>query len=99
MPTPRRYADNAERQAAYRARLAMQPESQPTPPRTPSAPGNRRWDAMIEEARSLLAGVACEMEAYFDERSDGWRCSERGETFTQRREMVQEITGLLEDLA
>jgi hypothetical protein len=99
MPTPRRYADSAERQAAYRARRAMQPESQPAPPRIPSAPGNRRWDAMIEEARSLLASVVCEMEAYFDERSEGWQCSERGESFTQRREMVEEVTDLLEDLA
>ncbi len=43
MPTPRKYATNAERQAAYRARGA----TTPVPPRPlPSAlPSARRWTA------------------------------------------------------
>ena len=49
MPTPRRYASHAERQAAYRQRVAaarqqeLQSKGMAPLPRVASMPGTRRW--------------------------------------------------------
>jgi hypothetical protein len=104
MPTPRKYADNAERQAAYRARRCANSENdpsskaQPCLPRVPSASGWRRWDAMIGQGRSLLETVVSEMEAYRDEKSEEWQESERGERFAERMEVIEEIVSLMQDV-
>jgi len=58
MPTPRKYATNAERQAAYRAaprRLCPPDRSHPRPR------ARRRWTVLIGQARGLLEEVAEEM--------------------------------------
>ncbi len=94
MPTPRKYANNAERQAAYRARCALQRLTT----RIPATPGYRRWEVMIGEARSLLERVTHEMERYYEERSERWQESERGEWFTETMESVDEIVTLILDL-
>lgn len=96
MPTPRKYATNAARQAAYRQRGAASPAtSLPAPPATP---GTRRWRTLLGHARTLLATVATEMTMYGEKRSNAWQESERGETFTERMETVEAILDLLEEL-
>ena len=61
MPTPRRYANPAQRQAAYRERLAearkqeLQAKGIPPMPAIPTMPGSRRWDAMNQQALRSLA--------------------------------------------
>ncbi len=97
MPTPRKYATNAERQAAYRARGA----TTPVPPRPlPSAlPSARRWTVLLDEARGLLEAVAEEMTTCAAARSDAWHDSERGEQFTERCETVEEALELLRSLS
>jgi len=93
MPTPRKYASNAERQAAYRARRPSETAGTP-PPR----PGYRRWGVMIRQAGTLLETITVEMEAYYEERSESWQDSERGENFTERLELIEEIVTLIRDL-
>ena len=95
MPTPRKYADNAQRQAAYRARCSWETGAIETPPRRP---GYRRWDAMVVQARTLLETITVEMDSYYEERTEVWQDSERGESFTERLESIEEIVTLLRDL-
>jgi hypothetical protein len=94
MPTPRKYADNAQRQAAYRARRSWETGTVGTPPRRP---GYRRWDAMMGQARTLLETITAEMDSYYEQRTEGWQNSERGESFTERLESIEEIVTLLRD--
>jgi hypothetical protein len=96
MPTPRKYATNAARQAAYRARGATPPPS--IGPRPPILPGSRRWEGPLIQARAQLEAVAAEMTAYAAARSDAWQDSERGEQFTERCEMLDEALDLLRAL-
>jgi hypothetical protein len=67
-------------------------------PPIPTIPGERRWSAMIREATALLQTVAEEREAYYDDRSETWQESERGEDFQQRTDTVQEALDAVETL-
>ncbi len=96
MPTPRQFATNAERQAAYRARQAAARSGGVRVP--PSAPGARRWRALLGRARDLLAMVAAEMADYRADRSDAWLASERGEQVTEQIEALDEAIELLNEL-
>jgi len=91
MPILRKYASNADRQAAYRARCVSIVG-------TPSRPGYRRWDVMLRQALTLLEPITLEMDDYYEERSESWQESERGDTFTERSELIKEATDLLRDL-
>jgi len=95
MPAHRRYASNADKQAAYRQRCKAQVESESA---GPPIPGYRRWEAMRRQALHLLEQVASEMEIYYDERSDAWQNSERAEAFTEVMESVAETAAALRDL-
>lgn len=97
MPTPRQYATNADRQAAYRARARALRASTPAFP-TPRI-GPRHWDRVIAQAQGLLGQVAGEMATYEEERSETWQESERGERFMARVEALEEIIELLSDLS
>ena len=97
MPTPRKYATNANRQAAYRARCAT---SLAAPlPVAPVTPGARRWAVLIGQAHGLLTTVADEMATYWEARSDAWQDSERGDAFTERIEALETVLDQLGDLA
>ena len=97
MPTPRQYATNADRQAAYRARCARR--SSAHGPSTPGEPGSRRWAVLLSRARSLLEEVVTEMTTYEAARSEAWHESERGEQFLERLEQIEEGIKLLRELA
>lgn len=94
MPTTRKYATAADRQAAYRRRTTS--AQLPIPP---AVPGYRRWAVMLQQAHGLLEGVTEEMASYWDERSERWQISERGEQFTERLESLEELLALLQELA
>jgi len=94
MPTPRKYATNADRQAAYRARAAAAASL----PALPPAAGPRRWAVLIGQARKLLAEIAEEMATYEAAHSDAWHESERGERFMERLETLEESLDLLRHL-
>ena len=67
-------------------------------PGVPSIPGHRRWDAMILQAHSLLGSITQEMDTYYEERSEEWQTSDRGEQFAERKESVEQIAAQIEDL-
>ena len=92
MPRARKYTNNAQRQAAYRQRLLNRQAT------VLGHAGRRRWNRQIEEALLMLEGLLGEMRAYYDERSEGWQSSERGETFMETADTIEEITQGLRDL-
>lgn len=53
---------------------------------------------MVGQAFTLLETITVEMEAYYEERTEGWQNSERGESFTERMESIEEVVTLLRDL-
>jgi len=61
-------------------------------------PGTIRWRQATSQAAGLLAAVVDEMEAYFDDRSETWQESERGEAHQERVDAVREIVEALEDI-
>jgi len=106
MPGPARtYASNAARQAAYRRRCAttrcqeQQAAGLPPLPTIVRRPGSARWRALIRQATQLVETAQAEMQTYYDERSESWRESERGEEFDERLEAVQEAQHALEELS
>ena len=104
MPTPRQYANRAQRQAAYRQRIAearrkeMEARGVPPLPAVATIPGHPRWQALIQQAVLLLQTVQEEMQNYYDQRLDTWQESERGEAFLEHLQAVQEAQSVTEDL-
>lgn len=103
MPRPRRYADGAERQAAYRRRqsaVATQPRScggVPLRP-VPEGAGHARWKALTRNAHLLLQTAQAEMQEYLEQRSESWQDSERGAVLLERLQAIEEAQTTLEDL-
>ena len=104
MPQPRKHASPAARQAAYLARCKQAHQEQlaarslPALPALPTMPGEARWSVAIQEAQHRLQGVYDEMQTYFDERSDTWQESDRGERFAEREQMLEELLAQLQEL-
>ena len=98
MPTLRKHANTAEKQAAYRQRLAAQTQAESKANAIPTVPGHRRWRAMRSQSLCILDAAISEMESYHDQRSDAWRDSERGEALSEMMESMAEIAAELRDL-
>jgi len=105
MPQPRKYATEADRQAAYRRRCEDSRRRQigakglPPLPVLPTVPGTVRWKAALEHARLLVASIGQEMENYYGDRSELWQDSDKGEEFTARLEAIQELHEQIEEIA
>lgn len=104
MPQPRRYADNAAKQRAYRARQAQARQEElrakGLPPRAPlpTMPSHARWDGLVQQARQALALVRDEMQTYAEDRSEAWQESERAAAFLEYLDHVQAVLDDLEGL-
>jgi hypothetical protein len=104
MPTARRYADAAKRQAAYRRRQAeartraLTTRGVPALPGVATIPGHPRWEALTRQADLLLRTTLEEMQAYYDQRSESWQESERGAEFLERVQAIEEAQAALEEL-
>jgi hypothetical protein len=104
MPTPRRHASHAQRQAAYRRRVAearqreMTGKGMPPLPAILTMPGERRWTMMTGHALVVLQTIQEEMQEYYDQRSEQWQESERGETMAERLQALQEAVAVVEGL-
>ena len=102
MPQPRKYETPALRQAAYmrRVRVAQQAllsqRGLPTGPAIPSMPGTARWEAAIRQSKDLIEMICDEMQDYYEDRSETWQESEKGEDFTEKMEEIQELREQLE---
>jgi hypothetical protein len=104
MPQNKKYPSDAQRQAAYRRRTVQAREAQlaaralPILPAIPTLPGYVRWKAMLNQARVNLHGVTTEMQNYYDERSQSWQESERGDGFVEHMEAIRDVLDSLDDL-
>jgi FtsZ-binding cell division protein ZapB len=104
MPTPRQYANAAQRQAAYRRRTAQAlcalQEAKDLPQRAAiaSMPSSRRWDALIQQACRALQTVHQEIEEYWDARSEVWQESDRAVQMQEFLERIAEAIGVVEEL-
>src|SRR5664280_3220346 len=84
MTRPHIYADNAEKQRAYRVRHEEERRAEQTAKGVPPAPvlpamsGTLRWRALVERAHLTLECAHDEMADYVDERKDTWQESARG---------------------
>jgi hypothetical protein len=96
MPTPRKHACPAQRQRAYRERKRaaldgeMRAKGMPALARLPSTPGAARWKALAAMAGLLLQTAQDEMQARWDDRSEAWQESERGEALQRLLDQVGE---------
>ena len=83
MPQPRRYADPAARQRAYRARQELarladqQAKGLPPAPALSTLPSRARWQALLTQARLALETTRDEMQSYYDARSETWQEGDR----------------------
>ena len=96
MPATRKYANSAQRQAAYRARRKA--HSKPPTAAAVTGAAYRRWEAMRKQALSLLEQVVCEMETYHAQRSEPWQDSPRGEAFVEMMESLADVAEALKDI-
>lgn len=102
MAPPRRYADHAARQRAYRARQEqarqedLQAKGLPPLPALPTVPGRARWQALLRRAEQAVALARDEMQAYYDGRSDTWQEGERAAALA---EQIEQLSAVLDDLA
>jgi hypothetical protein len=97
MPRQRKYQTNGERQAAYRCRCAQAGKITQASEPIPSAPGRRRWKAVLKAASNLLDCAVSEMQDYFDQHSEAWQDSQAGECLAEMLESVQEALATLDD--
>jgi hypothetical protein len=104
MPQPRRHVSAAARQAAYRERceqarqIALTQKGLPSLPAISSLPGWARWNASFKAAQELIACNLGEMQDYFDDRSESWQESERGEEHQERIACVEAVLDALGEL-
>lgn len=96
MPTPRQYNNNADRQKAYRERqqkareAELQAKGLPAAPAIPTMPGTARWNALLEQALRAIETCSEEMQTYYDDRSEQWQESDKGQEFQERIEQIAE---------
>jgi hypothetical protein len=104
MPTPKKYESPSEKQKAYRERVKdarlqeLHKKGLPGVPAIPTMPGTARWSGLETQALAALETVRDEMREYYEERSEEWQESERGEEFSARLDAVEEVVSLLESL-
>jgi hypothetical protein len=104
MPQQRRYADNAARQQAYRARQEqarradLQAKGLPPVAPLPTLPSQARWQALISRARLALETARDEMQAYYDDRSETWQQGERAAALAEQIDQLEVVLAELDAL-
>lgn len=84
MPNPKRHANSAARQKAYRSRLRSVQTMTPVP----AKPGPARWRALKRNALFMLEVLAAEMRDYAEQRSEAWQESDRAQNFEERIDLA-----------
>lgn len=101
MARMRKYATNAERQAAYRSRqreASLPPLYLPALCPLSQVPSKGRWRTAIDLAARLLETVAEEMQTYSDERSESWHEGESAQRFHENLDRVTDLQEQIDDL-
>lgn len=104
MPQQRKYNTNAARQEAYRVRreqehqTALAAKGLPSLPAIATLPGWARWNASFTAAHALIADSLSQMQGYYDDRSESWQESQRGEEHQERIASVEAALDALSEL-
>jgi hypothetical protein len=104
MPEARQHADNAARQRAYRQRQAAARKAEqeqkglPATAPIPTMPSAARWIAAAAHAYETLNATLAEMQAYYDERSEQWQESDKGDEFQSKIDALESIVSDLAEL-
>jgi hypothetical protein len=103
MPQPRKHVSNAQRQAEYRRRRLSEPKRQssdglPSLPKVAAIPATARWRKAITQAQVLLELVQNEMQHYYDDRTEIWQESDKGNAFQERTDALTEIQDQVSNL-
>jgi hypothetical protein len=102
MPQRRKYDTDAQRQAAYRHRAAQTTcgtlLAYPVAPSLATVPAYRRWRALVGAAERGIQTVVDELQSYFEERTEAWQESERGEDFSALIEAAEQALAMAEEL-
>ena len=99
MPRKRQYADDAEKQAAYRARKAnteatknriqMATLTNPNQPIGTRPTGRARWKHITAAAVKLLTVARSEMLIHFDSKPETWQETDAGQNLSARIDAIQ----------
>lgn len=101
MPQLKKHNSPADRQAAYlkRQRQALaehlDQKGLPPLPAISTIPGRARWRQAMQSIAAQMMRVEAEMEAYYQERSDRWRESERADEFEQKLDELRAALDLV----
>lgn len=101
MAQPRKHTTNAERQAAYRARLCDtvdHPLGLPVAAGPSSMPSSARWRVALDRAVRLLQTVSDEMQEYSDERSERWHEGTSSDRFHETLDQLNDLLGQADEL-
>jgi hypothetical protein len=104
MPQPKIHASEAARQAAFRLRREQSRQAElaakglPALPSIPSMPGWPRWNASFANVQEMLTQSLSEMQNYFEDRSESWQDSHRGEEHQEKIASVEAVLEALSDL-
>lgn len=104
MPQPKQHASAAARQAAFRARceqarlVAMAAKGLPSLPQVSTMPGWPRWNATFKMAHDLIDGAVNEMQDYYEDRSETWQESDRGDEHQERVAAAEAVLEALGEL-
>lgn len=102
MPQPKKHASPAARQAARTGeqarRIEIVSKGLPSLPAISTLPGWPRWNASLRVAQDLIVRTQTEMEQYFDNRSEIWQESERGEEHQNTSDLLQAVLDEMCDL-
>lgn len=97
-------ASNAERQKAFRERLRQRlaavdtPATLPDKPIIGAMPANKRWAAMLDQAKAILTTRRDEMQEYFDDRTETWQEGDKGAAFQERLDAMESVLDELDGL-
>ena len=96
-------ASNAERQKAFRERVRRRlaavdtPAPLPDKPKLSAMPANKRWSAMLDQAKAILTTRRDEMQEYFDDRSETWQEGDKGTAFQERLDAMESVLDELDE--
>jgi hypothetical protein len=104
MPTPKQYDSPAARQKAFRKRKAQAIKEQLAAKQFPNAvavsniPSMIRWKALHSNAQAALEAMQSEMQAYYDERSEQWQESDKGQHFQDLLDQTEQARAGVDEL-
>ena len=101
MAQQRHHDSPAQRQAAYRRRQAqataalIQAKGVTPLPSIANLPGEARWKQLLQTAQQAVEIALSEMNEYHQARTELWQEGERGTTFMERSQELEQVSEAL----